>query len=66
MQWQSTDDELPKLKKLYFITDGKDLALARFEAEGMRWRFEWHYSVFKPTYMCEVILPPLPEPPKED
>lgn len=58
--WISVKRELPKIGKLYLITDGKDIALAKFDIEQMQWHFLWHYSVFKPTFMLEIIIPPLP------
>lgn len=56
-KWTRCDEQLPELKTLYFISDGKNVALAKFDAEGMRWHFLWHYSTFKPTHMIKVSLP---------
>ena len=64
--WISTEKELPKLKKLYWITDGKDVALAKWSMESMGWYFKYHHSTFKPTHMLQVQLPPLKSLPPSD
>jgi len=56
-EWIDTKKHLPELNKLYFITDGKDVALAKFSIDNMCWSFLWHYSVFNPTHMIKVELP---------
>jgi hypothetical protein len=63
MDWIDLRSQLPNLRSYYFIADGKDIALAKFNAESMQWKFLWHYSTFKPTHMLAIKLPPLPDQP---
>ena len=56
-KWIDTSKELPKLKSLYWITDGKDLALSKWSMESMQWHFLFHDSVFKPTHMLLASVP---------
>jgi len=52
--------QLPIVGRNYWISDGKDVALATWNMERMQWQFLYHYSVFKPSLMLPVKLPPLP------
>jgi len=57
MKWIDTKKELPKLDRFYFITDGKNVALAKWSVGNMCWHFLWHSSVFDPSHMLEINLP---------
>lgn len=56
-EWLDCNKELPIPHDLYWITDGHDIALAKFIPGKMHWKFEWHYSVFVPKYFLKVNLP---------
>ena len=60
MQWIDTSQELPDLKRLYWVSDGKDIALARWNIKDMCWKFLYMTEFFKPRLMLPVILPKLP------
>lgn len=59
-EWLDCTKQLPIVGRNYWISDGKDVALATWNTERMQWQFLYHYSVFKPSLMLPVKLPPLP------
>ncbi|MFN9114462.1 MAG: hypothetical protein ACK5XN_30750 [Bacteroidota bacterium] len=58
-KWLVCADKMPEPVRKYWITDGKDVALAEWRTDKMQWRFLYHYSVFVPTHMLPVKLPKL-------
>lgn len=60
-EWIDCKKALPILGRMYWITDGKDVALAEWNIETMQWRFRYQYSMFNPVAMLPVKLPPIPE-----
>ena len=60
-EWLDCKKQLPIVGRMYWITDGKDVALAEWSMENMHWRFHYQYSMFKPVAMLPVKLPTIPE-----
>lgn len=60
-EWLDVTKQMPQPPRKYWITDGKDVALAEWNIENMNWKFIWHYSVFKPVAMLPIKLPQIPE-----
>ena len=61
-EWLDCKKVLPIVGRMYWITDGKDVALAQWSMEYMQWSFKYQYSsMFKPVAMLPVKLPPIPE-----
>ena len=65
-KWVSTKEVMPELGRFYWISDGKDVALAKWDIERMQWKMLYMYAVVKPTLMLKVKLPGLPAPDKQD
>lgn len=65
MGWKPISEVVPDPLRTYWITDGKDYALAQFRLPSYEWRFLYHWSVFKPTHIYLVELPALPSPPEQ-
>lgn len=60
-EWLDCKKVMPQPPRKYWITDGKDIALAEWKIADMHWKFIWHYSVFAPVAMLPVKLPQIPE-----
>lgn len=58
--WLDCRKNMPQPPRKYWITDGKDIALAEWNIERMQWKFLYHHSVFNPTFMLPVKLPEIP------
>ena len=58
--WLDVKHHMPTVPRKYWLTDGKDVALAEWSIENMHWKFLYMYSCFKPTHMLPVKLPPRP------
>ena len=55
-EWLDCTKQLPIVGRNYWISDGKDVALATWNMERMQWQFLYHYSVFKPSLITKYIL----------
>lgn len=58
--WRNTETEMPLAGKLYWITDGENIALATWSIKNMWWRFLWHNTVFRATHFTETRVPEIP------
>lgn len=64
--WLRTDQCMPELNRFYWISDGKDIALAVWNIEDMCWKFKYMHSIVKPVYMMPVKLPKPEKEPDHD
>jgi hypothetical protein len=60
LEWLRTDEHMPELKRKYWISDGKSIALGEWDIKNMWWKFLWHYTVFDVKYFLPIKLPELP------
>ena len=55
--WLDVNVELPLKGRFYWVSDGRDIALASWDIPNMRWKYHYMHSVFEVRYMLPVKLP---------
>jgi hypothetical protein len=55
--WLDATRHMPEnSERMYWVTDGNDIALATWSIQEMQWRFRWMRSLVKPTHFMPIKL----------
>lgn len=54
--WLDVTLVMPEAGRMYWVSDGKDISLAKWNIANMCWIYKYMYSCFKPTCMMPIKL----------